>query len=158
MIDQEQILNVTADGFIPTASAGTGTVTTSGTAFETSTANQYKVGDYMASTDNKEVRKVLFISRDGLYGKIESAFSSDLSAESVEIISKDDSKIIVLGVASDQGSDTTVNGATVTSGTSVNFAVAPINAARGNQFVRPAYIGGSTGGAATVTIQRFSNS
>lgn len=63
----------------------------------------------------------------------------------------------MLGVAADQGTDTTVGYATVTAGTSINFGDSPINAARGIAFISPVYILGATTGACTVTIQRFKN-
>lgn len=150
--------NVTTDTFIPAASAASGTVTTNGASFITSTADQVKVGDYITDATQKESRRVKWINRDGTTGELNSAFSSDLSALALTVIDKEDCKIIAIGIAADQGVDTEVDGVTITSTTSDNSRfLADRQASLGYNFVPPIYVEGSTTGACTVTVTHFGN-
>lgn len=155
MTNQEEILNITTDTFVPAEAAAGGTILTSGSTYGITTANALSVGDYI--TDGGIARKVISVSRDGLTGSVEEAFPADLAALTTLVkISKEDAKIISLGIAADQGSDVTVGSSQITSGSSVNFSTSSENATRGTSFVRPVFIEG-TAGACTATIQRFAN-
>lgn len=157
MAKQEEILNITTDTFVPAAAAGTGTVTTNGIYLSLSSANSVKAGDYITDATQGEARKVTYVSRNGEYGTIDEAFTSDLSALALTLIDKEEVKIVTLGVAADEGSDTTVDGKTLKSGSSTNFGDTPNKADTGTRYVKPKYIGGSTTGACTVVIERFGN-
>ena len=150
--------NVTTDTFIPAALAATGTVTTNGAIFETSTANQVKVGDYIADATQKESRRVKWVNRDGLTGELNSAFTADLSALALTVVAKEDCKIISIGIAADQGVDTKVDGITIKSTTSDNSRfLADRQASLGYGFLAPIYVEGATIGACTVTLTKFRN-
>lgn len=150
--------NVTTDTFIPAASSATGTVTTNGTNFITSSADQVKVGDRIADASQKESRRVKWINKDGTTGELNEAFSSDLSALALTTIDKEDCKIIAISIVADQGTDTEVDGVTLTGGTSDNSRfLADRQASLGYNFVPPIYVEGSTTGACTVAVTNFGN-
>lgn len=150
--------NVTTDTFIPAASAATGTVTTNGMIFTTSSSNQVKVGDRIADASQKESRRVKWINTDGVTGELNEAFSSDLSALTLTVIDKEDCKIIAIGVSADQGTDTEVDNVTIKDGTSDNSRfLADKQASLGYNFVPPVYVEGSTTRACTVAVTNFGN-
>ena len=151
------ILNITTDTFVPADAAATGTVTTFGEGFTTSESNQVKVGDFITDASQKESRRVEWVERDGVSGRIKSAFTSDLSAVTLRVISKEDAKIINLSIAADQGSDTRINNKTITAGTSVNAPTGDLQGSLGYGFVNPIYVEGSTVGACTALITPFRN-
>lgn len=151
------ILNITTDTFIPADAAATGTVTTFGEGFIISVANQVKVGDHITDASQKESRRVEWVERNGTAGRIKSAFTSDLSALALRVIDKEDCKIINLSIAADQGSDTEIDGATITSGTSINIPTGDRQGSLGYGFVEPVYAEGATTGACTALIVNFSN-
>lgn len=157
MINQEEILNVTTDTFVPASAAGTGTITTNGVYWSTSSSDQLKVGDYVVDATQGESRKVKTVNRAGTGGILEDAFTADLSAIALNLISKEDAKVITLGIAADQGGNTTVDGKTVTSGGSINFASTPKKSDLGLGYVKPKWVLGATTGACTALIERFRN-
>lgn len=152
-----EILNVTTDTFVPAAISATGTITTHGTNFLTSTASQVRVGDYVADATQKESRRVMWINRDGTTGQLNNAFTSDLSTLSLAVIGKEDCKIIGLSISADQSTDIEIDGKTIKDGTSINDFIAEKQASLGYGFVKPVYGEGSTTGAFTALITRFGN-
>lgn len=158
MANQEEILNITTDTFIPAdAAVAATTVTTNDIYFSVSVANAVKVGYFITDSSQKESRKVTYVDRAGTNGTIESAFSSDLSALALRVIDKEDCKIVSLGIAADQSTDTEIDGKTLTSGSSVNYSTTPNKSDTGTRYIKPKYVEGATTGACTAVIERFGN-
>lgn len=154
---QDEILNITTDTNVPAASLGVGNVSTKDEYFASVSAdNNLQLGDYLVDASGNS-RKIIQLSADKLNGKLESAFPSDIPTSQILLIRKDDCKIYSMGIAADEGSDTTVNGKILKSGSSINFSSPTGKDAQGTGFVKPKYIEGASAGACTVVIERHRN-
>jgi hypothetical protein len=130
---------------VPNSTAKTGTITTSGTTFTISASGEVKEGDWIYDATQEEVRLVTRVNRSGQTGKIDSAFSSDLSAESLVIVERDAAKVVTMSISANQGSDTEVEGETLPSGESLHYSTTDEEAREGIMFVRPRVVDGTAG-------------
>lgn len=135
----------TKDTVPPHTDVATITVTTSGAKYTTSAANTFQVGDYIWSVAGNELRKIVDV-RSTTEGFMESAFSSDLSAVAVDIITKNDAKVASISVAAPDGGSVTIwskNGdsSTLPTSTSINRTAAGKD---GGEFCEPIIVDGAT--------------
>lgn len=138
----------------PVSAAFSPTVTTSGVRYTLSTANtDLKVGDYLVDLSQNAVRQVVAV-KTSTTGNLSEAFPVDLSAATVKRISYTDAKVYTISIAADKGGDITVNGTTISSGSSVTFDVPALDAATGSKFVTPVVVDGSVNNATVLVLKR----
>lgn len=150
-----QILSVyTTKDTAPASSAFSPTVTTNGVRYTLSGAStDLKVGDWLVDLSQNTVRQVVAV-KTNTTGNLSAAFPSDLVAATVNRIEARDSQAFVVSVAADKGGDITVNGTTISSGSSVTFETPALDAATGSKFVTPVVVDGSVNNATVLVMKR----
>jgi hypothetical protein len=138
----------------PLSVAGTGNITTVGTAYTTASADQLQEGDFVVSLTGDEVRLVAKVLTSTT-GVLSEAFTSDLSAVALAYVRKEDIEFVYeISVAADYGSDSEVDGVALKAGTSQTFRMPELSAFPQGIYLEPKIVDGATGNC-TVTISKL---
>lgn len=134
---------------VPPSLPFTPTATTVGDQLTISASADLEVGDFIADLAQSEVRKIVRKTGDTTF-RLDSGFTLDLTAATVVRVPKNSAKVGVISIAADKGGDITVNGQTLSSGSSVTFTTSDIERATGSRYVEPVVVDGSANNATVV--------
>lgn len=134
---------------VPPSSPFTPTATTVGDQLTVSATSDLAVGDFIADLAQNEVRKIVRKTGDTTF-RLDSGFTLNLTAATVVRVPKNSAKSGIISIAADKGGDVTVNGQTLSSGSSVTFSVSDLERATGSRYVEPVIVDGSTNNATVV--------
>tara|TARA_R110000803_G_scaffold94003_1_gene161443 strand:- start:669 stop:1127 length:459 start_codon:yes stop_codon:yes gene_type:complete len=139
---------------VPPSSAFTPTVTSTLTQYTLSTADTtLRAGYWLYDASQNEVRKIKTV-KTTTRGVLEEAFSVNLSATTVKVITDQEAKLVKLSVAADNGGAISINGEAIASGSSINWETSPADQASGARFLEPKVVDGATN-SATVSYTTF---
>lgn len=141
---------------VPAPTAGTGTITTNGVYFTTSAASQLQVGDWVVDESQDEVRRVVELNYNEptTKGKLNAAFSSDLSALSLQYVAVEDiNGVYSISISADYGGDAEVNGVALKDGSTLNFSVPEGAAQSGVNPMEPLVVDGTTNNVTAVVMK-----
>lgn len=147
---------VTTDDSVPASTAGTGTISTSTVGgggqyivgSSTSFTDELTRGGYIVDVTNHECRRIKSVIDDENL-VVEGSFSNTLSGVDLKYIPKDEIDVIFMEIDNTGGSDTTIDGVTIASGTTRTFGQPDNNDPK--RYVTPKIVDGDTSNC-TITL------